>query len=152
VGLWILSGVGSCCDFLTLIYIGKASLAFEPVNVESPGLIELGIANSCADAPHGADLVRQVPGQGGPLCWKGAHRGPQAVRGAGCQGPKQDPQRSGETKEAELDRGGCRGLGCMNDGAFVVSSFHGICVCWPATCCSTRVPFVTTFVGYAGGC
>jgi hypothetical protein len=23
VGLWILSGVGSCCDFLTLIYIGK---------------------------------------------------------------------------------------------------------------------------------
>ena len=22
VGLWILSGVGSCCDFLTLIYIG----------------------------------------------------------------------------------------------------------------------------------
>jgi hypothetical protein len=27
----------------------------------------------------------------------------------------------------------------MNDGACAVSSFHGACVCWPDTCCSTRV-------------
>jgi hypothetical protein len=63
VGLWILSGVGSCCDFLTLIYIGKASLNLPVVvlTVKSSGLIDWRIANSCADAPHGADLVRQVP-------------------------------------------------------------------------------------------
>jgi len=31
VGLWILSGVGSCCDFLTLIYIAILMLHTVPI-------------------------------------------------------------------------------------------------------------------------
>ena len=65
-------------------------------------LINWESQNSCPDAPHGADPVRQVPGQGGPLRREGAHGGPQAVRGAGRQGPEQDPQGPGKTHKAEL--------------------------------------------------
>ena len=63
----------------------------------------MSLLNSGLDTPHGADLVPQIPGQGGPFRREGARRALQAVHGPRRQGSEQDTKRSRKSSEAGVE-------------------------------------------------